>query len=132
MEADALTDETASRQICLLLLAVWTVALLYLSLTPCPPQVEGPLGWDKLQHAAALGVMAFLIFRACLSFHASHFRAACIGFVCATLFGGLIEILQGTLTAHRQADPIDFAADSIGALIAVLLPHFRSYLRGGR
>ncbi len=123
--------DTASRPAKLLLVVVWAIMLLYLSLTPAPPHVEGPLGWDKLQHAAALGVMAFLVLRASRSFCASPFRSACTGFVFATFFGGLIEILQG-FTANRQADPIDFAADAVGALIAVLLPRIGSYVRGSR
>jgi VanZ family protein len=132
MRSAVLIVDTASRQTWLLLVAVWVIVLLYLSLTPSPPQVEGPLGWDKLQHGAALGVMAFLLFRASLPFRATPFRAACIGFVGATLFGGLIEILQGTLTVNRQADPLDFAADAVGAVIAVLLPQIRSRLRVDR
>jgi VanZ family protein len=127
-----LTVETASRQFRLLLVAVWAIVLLYLSLAPSPPQVDGPLGWDKLQHGLALGVMAFLLFRACVSFRVSPFRSACMGFVWATLFGGVIEILQGAFTAHRQADPIDFAADGVGAVIAVLLPRLGAWLRGAR
>lgn len=123
--------DTASRPVKLLLVVVWAIMLLYLSLTPAPPRVEGPLGWDKLQHAAALGVMAFLVLRASRSFCASPFRSTCTGFVFATLFGGLIEILQG-FTANRQADPIDFAADAVGALIAVLLPRIGPYIRGSR
>ena len=124
--------DSASRPVRLLLVVVWAIVLLYLSLTPAPPHVEGPLGWDKLQHAAALGGMAFLVYRVSLTFRAPPFRSACTGFVFATLFGGLIEILQQGFTANRQADPIDFAADAVGALIAVLLPRIGPYVRGRR
>jgi VanZ family protein len=124
--------DTASRPVTLLLVVAWAIMLLYLSLTPAPPRVEGPLGWDKLQHAAALGVMAFLVLRASLSFCATPFSSACTGFVFATLFGGLIEIMQQRFTANRQADPIDFVADAIGALIAVLLTRIGPCVRGNR
>ena len=46
--------------------------------------------------------------------------------------GSLIEILQQRFTANRQVDPIDFAADAVGALIAVLLPCIGPYVRGNR
>jgi glycopeptide antibiotics resistance protein len=33
------------------------------------------------------------------------------------VFGLLIEILQGALTATRTADPVDLMADSVGVLV---------------
>jgi len=86
---------------------MWAVVLLYLSLTPSPPQIEGPLGWDKLQHAAALGVMALLVFRSCIEFGRSLTRSGIIGIISAILFGGLIELLQSWFTETvRQSWPI--------------------------
>ncbi len=101
------------------LVTLWSVILLHLSLAPDPPRIEGVFGWDKLQHAAALGTLAFMTARACLASRLPLFRSAIVGFVYATLFGGLIEILQEFLTTYRQADPLDFAADAAGAFIAV-------------
>src|SRR5689334_22097344 len=100
------------------LVFVWAAALLYLSLTPSPPQIEGPLGWDKLQHAAAMGVMALLLFRTCLAFDRDLTGSGIIGIISATLFGGLIELLQGCFTVNRQAELADFFADAVGALLA--------------
>ncbi len=37
------------------------------------------------------------------------------------LYGGLIEILQGVFTETRKADFIDFIANTIGSIIAVIL-----------
>ena len=47
--------------------------------------------------------------------HASWFALAfCIP------YGGLLEIMQGTLFEERSMDVYDFIADSFGALLAVL------------
>ena len=40
-------------------------------------------------------------------------------------YGLLLELLQGTLTATRTADPFDALAGMAGALVAVLLPQPR-------
>jgi VanZ family protein len=39
----------------------------------------------------------------------------------AVLYGILLEVLQGTLTATRHADAIDVLANSIGALLALMV-----------
>lgn len=40
--------------------------------------------------------------------------------VAGILFGGLIEMLQGILPINRNADWLDLAADSLGAVIGTL------------
>lgn len=37
------------------------------------------------------------------------------------LLGGMLEILQGTLTRHREVDSGDFIANSLGVAVACLL-----------
>jgi VanZ family protein len=114
------------------LVLLWTSILLYLSLTPTLPHVGGLLGWDKFQHAAALGVLAFLICCTCLSYR-KNLKISCFtGFVCAALFGGLIELLQGSLTVNRHADILDFVADSVGAFIMMLVVYLRMMMHRGK
>lgn len=48
-------------------------------------------------------------------------RALAKVFVASVAYGGLIEILQGTLTTTRQADLKDVLANTTGALLAVIL-----------
>ena len=110
----------------------WSITLLYLSLAPAPPQLEGPLGWDKLQHSAALGVLAFLVSMTCIALSQPLKRSIAIGFIYSTLFGGLIEILQGVFTTYRQAEPLDFAADTVGASIVAMTLFFSLRYRGMR
>jgi len=89
--------------------------LLYFSLTPTPPDIDGLFAWDKLQHAVSLGVVAFITVRLCLALRVSLVQSTIIGFLYATLFGGIIELLQGML---------DLAADSTGAFIVVIVHYF--------
>lgn len=97
----------------------WGCTLLFLSLTSAPPSLPGPLGWDKLDHAAALGVMAYLAARTRNG--CCRLRQALDGFFVGTGFGVAIEILQDRLTANRQADLYDVLADMLGAAIASLI-----------
>lgn len=108
----------------ILSLILWSLLLLYLSLTPAPPQVAGPLGWDKLQHAAALGSMAVLVAAISSEFKKSLRFSLITGFVAASLFGALIELLQWLCTVNRQAELLDLIADMAGAFCAMLLMYF--------
>lgn len=45
-------------------------------------------------------------------------------FVCATVFGGLIEVAQGTLTTTRSADWRDLLADAIGVALGLLVGRY--------
>lgn len=109
---------------------LWTAVLLFFTLTPAPPHIAGPFGWDKLQHAVALGVLAYLVARTCTTRHKTLLISSVIGCVSATLLGGLIELLQECCTANRDADILDFGADVIGAFIAILFLLFSVKYRG--
>ena len=113
-----------------ILALLWASILLYLSLAPTLPHIEGVLGWDKLHHAAALGVLAFFVSSICLSVHRTVKTSCFTGFISAVFFGGLIELLQGSLTVNRQADILDFAADIVGAFIMMLLLYLHLIHRG--
>jgi len=77
-------------------------------LTPHPPQMGGPFGWDKVDHFTAyfgLASMATMVLgmRARLTW-------AILGII---LYGGTLEILQGF--TGRDPEWMDFVANSIGA-----------------
>ncbi|BCS53540.1 hypothetical protein GSbR_08630 [Geobacter sp. SVR] len=110
----------------------WTAALLYFSLIPSPPHVEGFWGWDKFQHAFSLGVMCLLIAITCLIMQTSLKKACQIGLVSAIICGGLIEIFQGLFTTSREADIRDFEADALGALLATAFLILMVKYRGRR
>ena len=45
----------------LLVSLAWGIIILWLSLTPSLPQIPGILGWDKLLHAGAYGLLSLTI-----------------------------------------------------------------------
>lgn len=104
-----------------ILVLLWFSIVLYFSLSPSPPQITGFWGWDKVQHAAAVGIFSFLTASGYLSLNKPFRVSLIIGFVAATFFGIAIELLQGWLTTNRQADLADVIADAVGAFITSLL-----------
>jgi VanZ family protein len=87
------------------------------------------LSFDKWVHAGIFFVLALLAVRGfrlqqgsvTLKKNAAWFALAfCIP------YGGLLEIMQGTLFEERSADVYDFIANSFGAIMAVLLYNFLS------
>jgi VanZ family protein len=95
---------------CLLVLEV--VVVLYLALSPRPPQ-SLDLGWDKLNHLAAFACMTV---SAALGWGAV-WRWWVTGLIA---FGGLIEILQ-SFTPNRSAEWADWMTDGVGIAIGVLV-----------
>jgi VanZ family protein len=112
----------------LAVLLLWVGCLLWLSLTPNPPSLPSALlSWDKLQHAGAYALLTLLggrFFSQWRPLSRHPWRAA---WMVAVLFGGLIEILQGTLSAVRQAEWGDLAANAIGATLVAALAAARDY-----
>lgn len=99
-------------------------AIAYLTLVPSPlPEPPMPLfdGADKVVH----GLM-FLVLAWCLNRDISRRKllvAAVAAFALATAYGGLIEVLQGTMQLGRSADVLDFVADVAGAAIGAIISH---------
>lgn len=107
----------ACRVLRLLALAGYSAIILWLSLTPNPPELSGDfLGWDKAQHAAAYGVLTLLTGRAFELYLTPSSRAWLAAALFALLFGGLVEIAQGAMTQVRFADPLDLLANALGTV----------------
>lgn len=94
--------------------ALLTVAILYLSLVPSPPS-DG-LGWDKANHALAMGMVTLT---AWFSVRPAQ-RAVAFGAVYGLGLGLLVELLQGLCTTGRAAEWGDLVADAVGVGLAVL------------
>lgn len=90
--------------------AALTLLILWLALMPAVSAPSG-LGWDKLNHAGAIGVVTWLAY---LSFQPRD-RAAWAAFLYGVALGVLIELLQGSLATGRSAEWGDVAADLVGA-----------------
>jgi VanZ family protein len=48
-------------------------------------------------------------------------KALLIGISLAAIFGTIVEVLQGSLTAERQFDYYDISANIVGALTSIIL-----------
>ena len=83
------------------------------------PEV-GFVASDKLLHALAFGGLALLLARA-VHWYRPRFslgRKLVLGSAGSSLLGLLLELCQA-LTVYRSADPWDWIADSVGALLAL-------------
>lgn len=103
------------------------LAILYLTLSPEPvPDTGMELfeGADKVVHAVMFGGLAGAL---CLDIVRRYGFSRLGGwmmtlvFVVVSLTGGGIELLQKALDAGRSCEFYDFVADSVGALIGVLV-----------
>jgi len=94
-------------------LAFWLALAftLVMALTPHPPSLLPFNVWDKIQHAAALGVLAGLAAfgypRAALVRLGEH-----LSFV-----GALVEVLQAAPIIHRDCDIRDWVADTVAIIL---------------
>jgi VanZ family protein len=96
-------------------------------LTPRPPHLEGPFGWDKMDHFTAyFGLAAMATMVVGLRPRLAWIIAGVI------LFGGALEILQGFV--GRDPELGDFIANSIGVFagLAVAVLFLRLPLVGAR
>lgn len=86
--------------------------IVWLSLTPKPPQPPSILGWDKSQHLLAYSTLMYWYG---MSF-AKHWRWP----VFILALGATLEVLQG-LSGFRSFDLYDIAANSLGVLLGLIV-----------
>lgn len=82
---------------------------------------EVPTNFDKIVHFSCYFILALLWL---LAFHFKKETTTKIQLVilaCVIVYGIIIEILQGALTDYRTPDLADSIANSIGAIMALLL-----------
>jgi len=87
----------------------WAATIVWLSLTPSPPQVDVQLG-DKLGHFAAYGLL--MLWFSLLYLGRTRMAYA----ICFIAMGIGLEFLQGWL-GYRTYDVLDMAANTIGVLL---------------
>jgi VanZ family protein len=109
----------------LLIIAFWSAALfaLVMASLPKPPRLPGDPG-DKIQH-----IMAFLTLAALAA--AAYPRVRLIKLAIGlSAFGALIEIIQLIPALNRDAEWVDWLADTLAACLVLLIVHlFRSRRR---
>ncbi|MDT0689298.1 VanZ family protein [Salegentibacter sp. F188] len=104
---------------------LYTALITYLSLAQLGKINVGTFSpTDKMMHAGAYFVLVgvWQVFFILKSQDNQNYKQNLYKISAASiLFGMLIEVLQGTLTSHREPDWYDILANSIGALLAVLI-----------
>lgn len=112
---------------------VWLATVTYLTLIPgsaIPHSLK--LINDKLLHGAIYFATTSLIYLGFIRYNFKNplARKFLAGIVMAiVLYGGIIELLQHFMKAHRAGDWQDFVANSVGVLLSVLLMRWLHHLR---
>ncbi|HXU93439.1 MAG TPA: VanZ family protein [Gallionella sp.] len=99
------------RKVWLALGWLWVVALVYLSLTPNPPEPVRFLNADKLEHALAYCLLMLWFCQVYVRRMQRLFTGALL-----VAMGVAMEFLQG-MTGYRSFQYADMLANSIGVLL---------------
>lgn len=98
--------------------------IFYLSFfTPPKTDMEEIPGIDKLAHTCMYGGLCLVIWFEYLRSHQSiHFPKVWLwGIIAPILMSGGIELMQAYCTENRGGEWLDFAANSLGAVLAALI-----------
>jgi len=102
----------------LFIAVTYSIALVVVSLINLSEMPKVNLNYgDKIFHFLAYGLLCLLwsiVFS--LQTPQSLNKPIIKAIIIATIFGILLEVLQGTLTAHRSLDVYDAIANSLGAI----------------
>ena len=96
-------------------LLFWAAAVFafVMAILPHPPEVPGEPS-DKIQHITAFATLALL--------GSFAYPAATLIRMLASLslFGALIEVVQGIPALHRDSDVLDWIADTIAVIVVLM------------
>lgn len=82
------------------------------------------LSFDKFVHASIFLVLVVLTIRGFIlqtNFPKLQVSANTTAAISCIVYGGLLEVMQGTLFEGRSADIYDFIANSFGCIVGLLL-----------
>ncbi len=106
-------------------LTLLTIAVIFYLSFFKPPQtdMETIPGIDKLVHTCMYGGLCFLLWIEYLRIHRNINRLRMLigGIILPILLSGAIELMQTYCTEHRGGDWIDFAANSLGVILAAFV-----------
>lgn len=105
--------------------AMTLAAITYLSLFK-PPSIGGLQSiphLDKIVHFCMYASLTSLLIIESVGLWGKRYKtniasASCKSVIAATLFGGLMEVSQGSMTDYRSADILDFATNAAGSMAA--------------
>ena len=98
---------------------VWMVAIFGLSTIPRFPQIQSPIGLDKIAHIVLWFVLCWLAMRAFQNQEKYPlFRTYALGAAVLLSIGyGVLDEIHQLYVPGRWADPYDAIADAVGALL---------------
>ena len=99
---------------------IWVICLIPIPETP----VSHISMMDKWVHVSVFSILGICLWYEYLKCHKNinKKRLLLFGFLAPLLMGGLIEIVQSTCTGgNRSGDWLDFAADSIGVFLSMII-----------
>ncbi len=110
-----LTSNTVAKKMALTIfwLAFLTVSIL-MFVPGKPPQADGFMHWDKIQHAVAFMLLIKLAWSA-------YPNKKYLAVITLVLFGAAIEVLQATLTTTRTGTTGDWIADLVGIMLGMTI-----------
>ena len=106
-------------------LTLLTIAVIFYLSFFKPPQtdMETIPGIDKLVHTCMYGGLCFLLWIEYLRIHRNINRSRMFigGVILPIALSGAIELMQAYCTEHRGGDWLDFAANSLGVVLAAFV-----------
>ncbi len=105
----------------LLVSLAWGIIILWLSLTPSLPQIPGILGWDKLLHAGAYGLLSLTIAQFLIYLPVNPSKVWWQAGLVAVSYGAMVEIMQFLIQTGRTAESWDLFADAVGVFICCVI-----------
>jgi len=106
-----------------LLVILYSIGLLAICLVKIGSINEAgiPFG-DKIFHVLSNAVLSFLWYNALHNkFKLSKSKSLIYAIIISIVFGIIIEVLQGALTAYRSADINDVSANGIGVMLTAVV-----------
>ena len=89
---------------------------------PAPEEIPSFRFMDKMLHVAAYGVLAVLFYRAYQTLHLRHHPRMLMWLsILSASFYGISDEIHQYFVPFREADIFDGVADTIGAVIGVLV-----------
>ncbi len=78
------------------------------------------LSFDKLVHASIFFVLVILWLIVLIKYNLINTFSICITIALCITYGGVLEIMQAQLFSQRSGDWLDFIANSIGCIVALI------------
>jgi VanZ family protein len=94
--------------------------IFYFSLNSGIKLPSGGLPTDKIGHFGAYAVLSFLLLRSLIVKGKTGAGKIALALAGSTLYGVLLEMLQGAFFPHRQFEWEDILANSLGVLVGFI------------